>query len=188
MNNEFTVNKREKLQTIFLYAIFSLYLLCLIKLLFLSRTSLSELFDSQRVVTRSFNLIPFHTITDYLFSNSSEVARFSFVNIQGNIAAFLPLGAFAVLFRADKRVLPNLLLVAAASLSAEIIHAISGIGVADIDDLILNCLGGLLGILGYKLLQKLLGSEKKVRIAVTVISALGLPYLLFVLFIVRLHL
>ena len=188
MNNKLGIGKREKLQTIFLYTIFALYLLCLIKLLFLSRISFSELLDSQRVVTRAFNLVPFHTITDYLFSGTENAVKFSYANIQGNIAAFLPLGAFLVLFRNDKRIRSNLLIVAAASLTTELIHAILGIGVADIDDLILNTLGGLLGILGYKLLRKFLRSEKNVRIAVTAIGIIGLPYLYFVLFVVQLRL
>ncbi|MNI31119.1 VanZ like family protein [compost metagenome] len=74
------------------------------------------------------------------------------------------------------------------SLFIEIIQGLLGIGASDIDDIILNCLGGLVGILGYKFLLFILRDEKKVRTAITILSAIGLPVLLYYLFVVRLRL
>jgi glycopeptide antibiotics resistance protein len=74
------------------------------------------------------------------------------------------------------------------SLFVEIIQGYLGIGAADIDDIILNCLGGLIGILGYKFLLFILRDEKKVRVAITILSAIGLPILLYLSFMVRLRL
>lgn len=99
---------------------------------------------------RSINLIPFYSIKEYIFSSSVSIKKFAFGNVVGNIAIFIPFGAYLLLFKNNKRVITNLLFVFIVSLFVEIIQGIFGIGASDIDDIILNCLGGLIGILGYK--------------------------------------
>lgn len=47
---------------------------------------------------------------------------------------------------------------------------IFGLGAADIDDVILNCLGGLIGILIYRGLCALLKDEEKVRTAIVLLG------------------
>lgn len=75
------------------------------------------------------------------------------------------------------------------SLCVEIIQGLLGIGASDIDDIILNCLGGWIGILGYKFLLLLLLDDKKVHTVIKILSTIvGLPVLLYLLFIVRLRL
>ncbi len=188
MKNGGIMNKRERIETVFLYGVFICYILFLIKLLFLSRVSLLELFNSQRTLDKSINLIPFYSIKEYLFSNSATIKKFAFGNVVGNIVIFIPLGTYLSLFKNNKRVITNLLFIFIASLFIEIIQGLLGIGASDIDDIILNCLGGLVGILGYKFLLFILRDEKKVRVAITILSAIGLPVLLYLLFVVRLRL
>ena len=182
------MNKRERFEAAFLYGVFIFYLLFLFKLLFLSRVSLRDTVDSQRTLGNSINLIPFHSIKEYMFSNSATMKRFAFSNVVGNIVIFIPLGAYLSLFRNNKRAIINLLLIFAVSLFTEIIQGFIGIGTSDIDDIILNCLGGLVGISGYKFLLITLRDEKKVRVAITILSAIGLPVLVYLLFLVRLKL
>lgn len=182
------MNKRERFETVFLYGVFICYILFLIKLLFLSRVSLLNLFNSQRTLDRSINLIPFYSIKEYIFTNSATIKKFAFSNMVGNIVIFIPLGTYLSLFKNNKRVITNLLFIFIVSLFIEIIQGLLGIGASDIDDIILNCLGGLVGILGYKFLLFILRDEKKVRVAITILSAIGLPVLLYLLFVVRLRL
>jgi glycopeptide antibiotics resistance protein len=182
------MNKREKIQTVFLYGVFICYILFLIKLLFLSRVSLLDVFNSQRNFERSINIIPFNSIKEYMFSSSATARRFAFSNVVGNILIFIPLGTYLSLFKNNKRVMNNLLFIFIVSFFIEIIQGLLGIGALDIDDIILNCLGGLVGILGYKFLILILRDKKKVRVAITILSAMGLPVLLFILFRVSLRL
>jgi len=182
------MNKREKFETVFLYGVFTCYILFLIKLLFLSRVSLGELFNSQRTFHRSINLIPFNSIKEYILSSSATIKRFAFSNVGGNIAIFIPLGAYLSLFKNNKRVIPTLLFIFLGSLFIEIIQGLLGIGASDIDDIILNSFGGLVGILGYKFLLFIFRDVKKVRVVITILSALGLPVLLYLSFMVRLRL
>jgi glycopeptide antibiotics resistance protein len=188
MKNGGIMNKRERIQTVFLYGVFICYMLFLIKLLFLSRVSLLDLFNSQRTSHKSINLIPFYSIKEYIFSNSATIKKFAFGNVVGNIVIFIPLGTYLSLFKNNKRVITNLLFIFIVSLFIEIIQGLLGIGASDVDDIILNCLGGLVGILGYKFLLFILRDEKKVRVAITILSAIGLPVLLYLLFTVRLRL
>lgn len=182
------MNKRERIKSVFLYGVFICYIVFLIKLLLLSRVSLLELFNSERTLSRSINLIPFHSIMEYISGGSANIRKFAFSNVVGNIVIFIPLGVYLSLLKKNKRVTTNLLFIFLVSLFVEVIQGLLGIGAADIDDIILNCLGGLIGILGYKFLLLILRDEKKVRTAITVLSAVGLPVILYLLFMVKLRL
>ena len=184
MRNENTAKTSSRIQTAFLYTVFICYGLLLLNLLLLSRISLPAFFSGQHASIRTVNFIPFYSIWEYLSGVKNISPGTAFSNVGGNIIVFLPLGAFLALFKKDKRLLPNFLIVLGVSMTAEIIQGVFGIGAADVDDVILNCLGGFLGILGCKALRTLLGSEKNVRLTATIICALGLPYLLFLLFVV----
>ncbi len=180
------MNKRERIQTVLLSGVFIFYILLLIKILFLSRISLSELFNSRRIIFGSINLIPFYSITEYITTNSINIKRFAFSNVVGNIAIFIPLGVYLSLFKKDIRVIIRLLFIFTVSLFVEFIQGLLGIGISDIDDVILNFLGGWLGILGYKFILFILQNEKIVHTTITIISAiLGLPVILYLLFMFR---
>ncbi len=182
------MNKRERIETVFLYGVFICYILLLIKILFLSRVSLLELFNGQRTIVRSINLLPFHSIMEYISGSSENLKRFAFGNVVGNVAIFVPFGIYLPLFKKDKRIITNLLFVFLVSLLVEIIQGFFGIGTSDIDDVILNCLGGWIGILGYNFLLFLLRDKKKVRTAITILSTvIGLPVILFFLFVIKMR-
>ena len=122
-----------------------------------------------------------------LYGSSANLKTFTFGNVVGNIVIFIPLGTYLSLFKNDKRVKTNLLFIFIVSLFVEIIQGLLAIGASDIDDIILNCLGGLIGILGYKFLLFILRDKKKVHTAITIISAMGLPGILYYLFMMRMR-
>lgn len=187
MKNGRIVNK-ERFKTVLLYGVFICYILFLFKLLLLSRVSLLDLFNNQRTFNRSINLISFHSIKEYIFSSSATIKNFAFANVIGNMVIFIPLGTYLSLFKNDKRIITNLFFIFIVSLFIEIIQGLFGLGASDIDDIILNGLGGLVGILGYKFLSFILQDEKKACSAITILSAIGLPVLFWLLFMVRLRL
>ena len=183
------MNKRERIKMVFLVGIFICYILLLMKILFFSRISLFELFHSQGASFRSFNFIPFYSIWQYLSGSTANLRTFAFGNVVGNIVIFIPLGIYLPTFKKDKRVKTNLLFIFIVSLFVEIMQGIFGIGASDIDDILLNCLGGWVGLLGYQFLIFLLRDDKKVITAITMLSAvLGLPVVFYLLFMVRLRL
>lgn len=179
MNKRGKMSKRERIETVILYGIFAFYMMLIIKILFLSRVSHLE--------HRSINLIPFKSIAAFVSGSTANLKTFAFGNVAGNILIFVPFGVYLPLFKQDKRLKTNLLFILIASLVVEIIQGLVGIGTSDIDDIILNGLGGCIGILGYKLLLILLRNEKRVHTAVTILSVLGLPAILFYLFMVKMR-
>jgi glycopeptide antibiotics resistance protein len=90
------------------------------------------------------NLQPFSTIR--LFSSKRVSAEYSYKNIGGNIIGFVPLGILLpLLFSFLRRFAGLTVTVFLVSLLFETTQLVAGIGVFDVDDLILNTAGGMLG-------------------------------------------
>ncbi|MDP4262917.1 MAG: VanZ family protein [Bacteroidota bacterium] len=94
------------------------------------------------------NLHPFFTIR--LFSSKRVSTEYSYWNIGGNIVGFIPLGILLpLLFPLFKNFLKLTGAVFLLSLLFESTQLFTGIGVFDVDDLILNTSGGIAGYLIY---------------------------------------
>lgn len=168
---------RAKLETVVICAAFALYAVFALKLLLFSRPPGSE---------RSFNLIPFASIATYLFSDSSGVRRFAFGNIAGNVLLFIPLGSYLSVL--TKSTMPRkMLIVASTSVAAEILQGVFAMGTSDIDDVILNCLGGFIGIQLFALLRVIVRDRERVRTIIAVLSVVALLVLSCLVFIIRLR-
>lgn len=90
------------------------------------------------------NLIPFKTITEYL-SNPPN-AETALTNLAGNIIAFIPFGFLVpIVFKRVNNFKTMFVISAAASALIEIIQMLLKVGSTDIDDTILNTVGGLIG-------------------------------------------
>ena len=102
------------------------------------------------------NFVPFKTILHYL--SGAEGWTVSIVNLVGNIALLVPIGFFApFVFR--KMTWPKALALAIASgLAIELTQVVFRVGIFDIDDVILNALGVLIG---YLIFAMLLGSRNE---------------------------
>ena len=169
--------KRDVLKKLFLnimfYGVMFLYALILFFLLFKKKSVGSF---------QTINLIPFRTIIYYLFNEDVIVRSFAFSNIMGNIAIFIPLGIYIPLHINKKRIFTNSAIVALISLCVEIVQYILAIGTADVDDIILNTIGGLLGILIFKLVYLIFKDKSKVVITfLTPIGGVIAVILLFLL-------
>ncbi len=142
-----------------LYSVFAFYIVILFALLFMKRHSFS-----------SINVVPFRSIISYLSDGNIVLHSFALSNVLGNIVLFIPLGVYLTLFNSDKRLYKNVLWIILIGLSVEIIQYIFKIGVTDIDDVILNGLGGFIGIAAYRILLLLFKDVSKVRYAVEIIA------------------
>lgn len=95
------------------------------------------------------NFIPFQEILRY-----NITSRLFWKNVVGNMLMFLPFGFFVSYYlKVDKVHLP-FMLVLVTSLAIEIVQMMIG-RVFDVDDIILNLIGGALGYLIYKLLKRI---------------------------------
>ncbi|MEE0699966.1 MAG: VanZ family protein [Bacilli bacterium] len=90
------------------------------------------------------NFVPFKEIFRYKITSSLFIR-----NVVGNVLLFVPFGLFVTHYVKNKSFLPTMLLSLLVSCAIE--FAQSSIGrTADIDDVILNTLGGLFGYLLYR--------------------------------------
>jgi glycopeptide antibiotics resistance protein len=95
---------------------------------------------------KNANIVPFKTIKLMQSDRLSEEYRTD--NIAGNIVGFIPLGIlFPLLFGGLRRLWRTTLMVFLVSLGFEVTQLVTGIGIFDIDDLILNVAGGIIGYL-----------------------------------------
>lgn len=175
----------KKIQSFFLYGIFVFYIILLLAITIFKYVSPLDLFDKGRVLSRSINLVPFDTIKNYLTGRAGVSQTIVWNNVWGNICLFIPLGIYLQLFKGNKNSLFHILMVLGISLMIEAVQYIFGIGATDIDDVILNCLGGIVGILLYKGLCITISDSYKIRTIVTLSSSIvGIPIIVLVILLV----
>lgn len=93
-----------------------------------------------------YNIYPFREIRRYLTYWQVLGLRSVFLNLAGNVIGFVPFGALLPLMsRSVRRVWKVTLLGFEISALIEISQLIFGVGCFDVDDMILNTLGALLG-------------------------------------------
>ena len=118
---------------------FIIYILCLFQVVTFQ--------DNTSWATNNF--IPFKEILRY-----NMTSRLFFKNVVGNMLMFLPFGFFISYYLKNVKPHLTIFLTIIASVSIELVQLSIG-RVFDVDDIILNLMGGLLGYLGYYLLVKI---------------------------------
>ena len=118
---------------------FIIYILCLFQVVTFQ--------DNNNIASN--NLIPFREMFRYDLGS-----RLFLKNVLGNIIMFLPYGFFTSYFLKEKKLLPIFILTVLTSLTIECTQLMIG-RVFDIDDILLNILGGVLGHYLYILILKI---------------------------------
>jgi len=108
------------------------------------------------------NLVPFDSISSNAEHLSSTADR---LNLFGNIALFAPLGfGIGLLTRGKSNSFAGAaVLSAAVSLALECSQALFSMGAFDVDDLILNGLGGVLGYAAHRFVRRPVPAEEETR-------------------------
>lgn len=105
------------------------------------------------------NFIPFKEMFRYNFTSKLFIK-----NIIGNILLFMPFGLFVAAYLNIRKLFPTIILTLISSVSIEVIQYLIG-RVFDVDDIILNLIGGIIGGLLFitfdKLRDKLPNALKK---------------------------
>ena len=144
-------------------ATFILYLFALFYILFWRKPPFSQSMSMLEFALYNMNLIPFRTIIGYvkeLFNQNMNLS-IPVTNLLGNLLLFLPMGVYLpVMFKkmdAGKKFFLVMLLII---LLVEIIQIVTKSGAFDIDDLILNLSGAMLGFAIYKAVFKKVLQDK----------------------------
>lgn len=101
-----------------------------------------------------YNLIPFREIGRFIKHRAVLGNEAVLLNIVGNVVAFVPFGAFLPIFSTRCRhFLYTALYSFELSLLVELLQLIFKVGSFDVDDLLLNTLGGIIGFVIYVLIE-----------------------------------
>lgn len=119
--------------------IFGIYILCLFQVVTFQ----------DDVTWATNNFIPFKEIMRY-----NITSRLFFKNVLGNMIMFLPFGFFVSFYLKSEKLTLPVLLILIASISIEVVQLLIG-RVFDVDDILLNILGGLMGYGIYYIFRRI---------------------------------
>ena len=146
--------KSSAIVKVFVLFFFLLYMFVLTDLLLFSfrtpATQNPQISSSDYIQNRT-NLTLLKTIKLYLRSANS----ISVVNILGNIVAFIPMGLFAgIPFKKKRDIFLCAITIALISLLFETIQLLFMVGSFDVDDILLNTIGGVIGFLIIRTIRR----------------------------------
>ncbi len=99
-----------------------------------------------------YNLVPLKEISRFIIYRESLGMWPVLLNIAGNVAAFVPFGIFLPIFSMRcRKIWMTVYYSFELSLLVELLQLVTRVGSFDVDDLILNTLGGMLGFLVYQI-------------------------------------
>lgn len=134
------------------WVLFGIYLIMMVYFLFFS-----EQMGRVPRDTYQYNLQPFAEIKRYLNYAGRVGTVLVLLNLVGNIICFMPYGfVIPVLSVRCRSFFKILLLSFLASLTVESIQLVSKLGSFDVDDIMLNTLGGVLGYLLFRICNAIL--------------------------------
>lgn len=141
-----------------LWTMFSVYCFVLIYILFLSRGSATHLSYTE-YFRRYTNFIPFKTIVEYIERYVTGYRSLSVMNLLGNFVLFLPMGiVLPCTFHKLDRFWKVILCILGMVVLVEIAQGVLRVGSIDIDDVIFNVSGAMIGygIIKIPFINKLL--------------------------------
>ena len=155
------MNKTEKTKQERIFSVvFILYLLFLIRMIVFKypMEQLQQIVDTwQRDVIleglHTANFVPFKTIKLYIRYYDMPGIR-SFSNLFGNVLIFVPVGILLpIVHRASRNIGIMLLNAFLLIVGIEVFQLFSNFGAFDVDDIILNCFGALIGWFIYQIIK-----------------------------------
>lgn len=117
------------------------------------------------------NFVPFKTILPYLLGDKGWII--AGINLVGNIALLVPLGVLAPLVYRNLTWKASLALGAAAGLCIEVMQTVLRVGIFDIDDVILNALGVMIGYWAFAIVAQWIRSQNYEKVAIAGLTAVA---------------
>lgn len=139
--------------------LFVVYLGLMIWLLFFRSRGWPEGLTYQEAIKQSMNLKPFYTIKNYVnvifhYPDSSYYTK-CMIELLGNVLMFIPAGwLLPRIFPTMRKFFPFLLICIISILLVETLQLFTLLGHFDVDDVILNLIGMIIGYILYILTRK----------------------------------
>ncbi len=145
-----------------LIILFIVYILILLEVVIFKYSDISYIFthlDEIQYSWNNVNLVPFNIIKDIYRNYDNYSIRFVYRNIYGNVLAFIPFGFFIRMFLKNNRIRIIGCVGMLLSLVFELFQGVTMSGTMDIDDVILNTLGTVLGGIIHIIICKAIGER-----------------------------
>lgn len=113
------------------------------------------------------NFVPFRTILPYLLGHKGLII--AGINLIGNIALLVPIGFLAPFINQKLNSKSSLFIAIISGLTIEMMQVVLGVGIFDIDDILLNALGVMIGYWAFLILDKWLRSKNYKSIIATIV-------------------
>ena len=161
------------------WVLFIIYLVMMVYFLFFS-----EMLGRTPSDTYHYNLKPFTEIQRYLVYYRKLGSFYVLLNLMGNVICFMPLGfVLPVLSYKNRNIFKVTFICFLCSVAVEITQLVSKLGSCDVDDVILNTVGGLIGVSLFKVMELFLKDQTKK--AVTILAPVGGIFSFLILFLVN---
>lgn len=149
-----------------LYLLFGVYVMLMGQIILFKTMPFDSLFGERITTLRSVNMIPFRTIGQFLVQGAMDSGQLM-ENIGGNIIIFIPMGLFVAFTARRWSFWGQIAVVLGVSLLFEISQYVFALGSSDIDDILLNITGGVLGIGLYLWLENRARTPRKLVVMLT---------------------
>lgn len=127
------------------------------------------------------NFVPFKTILPYLLGHKGLII--AGVNLIGNIALLVPIGFLVPFIYPNVKWKNSLFIAITAGFSIEIMQVVLGVGIFDIDDILLNALGVMIGYWSFLIFDKWIRLKKyKAIIATTTLIIVASATVLYAIY------
>lgn len=171
-----SITKRNRYSTPILIGFFLLYLYLILSLVFFDRLGSSTSWHG-------VNLVPLESIVTYL-QTTTVSKTIVFENLFGNLLLFVPLGIFLREFNWFKKWPLRLALILLLSFSIESLQYWTQLGSFDVDDILLNTVGGALGLILQAGFRACLPAKQQARFYTMLASVvIGLPSAYYIFFL-----
>lgn len=142
-------SKHKKGYRLIAWLLFGLYIILMVYFLFFAESMGRNLSREHY----HYNLKPFREIGRFIIHYQTLGLYAVFLNLAGNVLAFVPFGLFFPLLSRKNRGFWKVTLISfEVSLLVELIQLVTRVGSCDVDDMILNTLGGMSGWLCFKIM------------------------------------
>lgn len=159
-------NKTSRSITFLFWLMFVVYLYFLVSMILFKGESPLEILSYARVGPRRVNLEPFYFMNDL-----------TDINVVGNLLLFIPLGMYLSIIL--KRKWTGLCLMFVLSVGFEATQFIFNIGALDVDDVILNVIGGGFGMIVMGILSLFLKNKERLKTFMAIATTLiGVPVII----------
>lgn len=149
-----------------LYLLFGVYVMLMAQIILFKTMPLDSMFHERLNTLRGVNIIPFRTIGQFLVQGAMDPGRLM-ENIGGNILIFIPMGLFVAFVARRWLFWGQIAVVLGVSVFFEVSQYVFALGSSDIDDVLLNITGGVLGIGAYLWVENRARTPRKLVMMLT---------------------